>query len=334
MDELICRSFKGRTTREEDDRLLAWRGVSSTNEAYYQELARLLEAAEFVVLDEASPAPPPVAALIRRAERDASLAERWGSRWTRTGWAWGSGVAIAAAITVVLLGIVRPDAGARQEFSFGTGEFVTGPTETATVVLGDGTVVRLAPESRLRIPGVSGAREVFLDGRAYFAVAKMEKYPFRVRTQAGEAVVLGTRFEIRADGEDLRLVVLEGRVALGAGGTEVVVGGGEMSVVSRGTTSAPARIEDVKPLVSWLERFIVFQSTPLSEVARELEREYGIPVEVTDSALARHTITGWYADRKFEEVLNIVCGVLQADCSIGDGVARIEPARNEPPTSP
>jgi transmembrane sensor len=166
---------------------------------------------------------------------------------------------------------------------------------------------------------------VMLNGQAYFAVAPMPGQPFRVRTRAGEAVALGTRFEVRVVDAELRLIVLEGRVALDAGGRQVEVGAGEMSMVTDGTTTAPVKVENLEPLVAWLKQFIVFQNTPLFEAARELERAYGVRVVVTDSVLGRETITGWYADRTLEDVLMIVCGVLQARCTIGDGTAVISP---------
>jgi transmembrane sensor len=232
--------------------------------------------------------------------------------------------AAAAAAMVALFLHVTPNP-APPPFSLQAGEFVTGATETATAVLSDGTVVRLAPGSRLRIPEGAGSREVILDGRAYFAVTEMADHPFRVRTAAGEALVLGTRFEVRVLNDELRLIVLEGRVALGAGGHQVEVGAGEMSVAMDGSTTPPVRVEDMEPLVGWLKRFLVFQSTPLHEAARALEDEYGVPVVVADSVLAQETVTGWYADRALEDVLAIICGVMQARCSMEDGTAVIRP---------
>ena len=320
VDEVILRSRAGRTTAAEEARLMAWRRASPANEAYHQEMLRLLGAAGTVYGEDAPPAPSMAKLTGRGQPKKAKQGYDGGARWV-----WRSALvgvtATAAVLAALLLG--RPDPA--QDFSFGAGLFVTGPKETATLVLSDGSVVRLAPQSRLRIPGVSGSREVFLEGRAYFAVAPMPGYPFQVRTQAGEAVVLGTRFEVQTEGEDLRLVVLEGRVALGSGGKKVEVGAGEVSRIARGTTTAPVRVGDVEPLVTWLDRFIVFQATPLGEVARELQDTYGVRVEVTDSALASQTVTGWYADRTFPEVFAIVCEVLQAQCSMRDGVARVAP---------
>lgn len=321
MDELICRSIEGRAAKAELRRLDAWRRASPTHEARFQETRRLLQVIEGEVRAEPIPPPPTVDHVVARGElRESS---RLGRQASRRRWSWRIVPTVAVAAVALLL-LLRP---AEPEFSFGKGEFVTGAGETATMVLADGSVVRLAPLSTLRITGVAGSREVFLDGQAFFAVARMPEHPFRVRTRAGDARALGTQFEVVANDEDLRLVVLEGRVALESSGGEVEVKAGELSFVSHGMTSAPVKVEDVKPLVPWLERFLVFQSTPLREVAVQLEREYGVRVEIADSTLAELMVTGWYADKTFEEVIAVVCGVVNAKCLVEDGVARIGPRR-------
>jgi ferric-dicitrate binding protein FerR (iron transport regulator) len=320
---LISRSLKGRTSATEEEALRAWRRQSADNEAYYRQLTLLLEEAEAALFPGVAVPAPPLAALTRTPSAAApSDSDRFSGRGR---WRRGGVIAVAAAAAMVVLFLhVAPDSAA-PGFSLQAGEFVTGPTETATAVLSDGTVVRLAPGSRLRIPDGAGGREVVLDGRAYFAVTEMAGHPFRVRTAAGEALVLGTRFEVRVLNDELRLIVLEGLVALDAGGHQVEVGAGEMSVATDGSTTTPVKVEDMEPLVGWLKRFLVFQGTPLHEAARALEREYGVPVVVTDSVLAQETVTGWYADRAFDEVLSIVCGVMQARCSMEDGTAVIRP---------
>lgn len=320
MDELICRSLKGQATTTEEATLRAWRRASDANEAYFQQLALLLEEAEAVLTEGDTPPIPPVASLMVEATPHVGPARR-ASR--RRQWLWGGvgGALAAAAIAALLLHL--PSGTAPAGFSLQAGEFVTGASETATAILSDGTIVRLAPGSRLHVPGGGDSRDVILDGQAFFAVMEVPDHPFRVRTRAGAARVLGTRFEVRVVDEELRLIVIQGRVALDAGGRQVEVGAGEMSLVTAGSATEPIKVDDLDPLVAWLKRFIVFQQTPLHEAAQELEREYGVAVVVTDSLLAQETITGWYADRTFEEVLAIVCGVLQAQCSIANGTATI-----------
>jgi ferric-dicitrate binding protein FerR (iron transport regulator) len=326
IDELISRSVKGRTTAAEEQQLVVWRQASRDNETYFKELVRLLEAAIAVGSNHQSNAMPTAADLIELAEAEAGDARDAGvvelHRHRRSGTRWGPAFAVAATIGLIALGgawyhthVSTPD------FQLGAGEFVTGPSETGTVTLSDGTVVRMAPKSRLRVEDTPGRRDVFLTGKAYFSVAKMEEYPFRVRTRGGDAVALGTRFEVKAE-EDVRVVVAEGRVALEGGTGRVEVDAGEMSILMNDTPSAPVQV-DVGPILDWVGSFVAFQSTPLRKAAAELEREYDTRVIVADSAFADLTITGWYVDRSFEEVITIICGVLGAPCSIQNGTATI-----------
>jgi transmembrane sensor len=203
----------------------------------------------------------------------------------------------------------------------GSGEYVSGPNESTTATLADGTIVRMAPNSRLRILDRPERREVDLEGHAFFAVARMPEQPFTVRTPIGDVTALGTRFDVRV-GEDLRVVVAEGRVAIGDVDQRVEVGAGEMSLIADGRVTQPVRV-DVRSLLAWMGRFIAFQSTPLPLAAAELEAEYGTRVVIADTLLAELMITGSYIDRSFEDVITIICGAISAQCSIEDGTATI-----------
>ncbi|MGH7128960.1 MAG: FecR family protein, partial [Planctomycetaceae bacterium] len=219
--------------------------------------------------------------------------------------------AVAAAAVLVLALNQRA---ARESAVWSPTEIVTGATELATVRLEDGSVVRLAPSSRLQVHG-GAERDVTLEGRAYFAVTKDDSRPFRVRTAAGTAQVLGTRFEIATDAEGLRLFVLEGRVALDAPANRVEVGAGEQSGVRNGAATLPARFADAENAAAWLGKFLAFQATPLREAAREIERLYEVNVLVADSALAVTTITATFTDRPLQAVTDVVCLILSARCS-------------------
>src|SRR5437870_3238042 len=126
-------------------------------------------------------------------------------------------------------------------------------------------LVRLLPEAQ--------RREAWLEGRAYFAVAKIEGQPFEVRTRTGTAQVLGTRFDLSVDDNGLRLMVAEGRVALSADGKRVDVKAGEVSQVIAGSSFSVTRVPDVLSLMDWKGSFLAFQSTPLKDVAREIGRQ-------------------------------------------------------------
>ena len=65
------------------------------------------------------------------------------------------------------------------------------------------------------------------------------------------------------------------------------------------------------------------QDTPLAAAMREVGERYGTEVEIVDSALLDRTLTMWFSRKSLEEVLTVVCGVIDASCGIGEGVVRI-----------
>jgi ferric-dicitrate binding protein FerR (iron transport regulator) len=299
-----------------------WRRSSPAKEAYFTFLDEVVN-----TMATAEPAPqlseiPRVAELLRESRRGSKTAIL-----RRVGY--GAAVLpllLAAASLLILLGRAPspsdpPITGAPN---LGSGEAVTGAGETVTLRLGDGTVVRLAPESRLRLPSRPGVREVWLDGRAYFAVTRNEQYPFRIRTHAGEAVVLGTRFDLQArPTDDLRLLVVDGSVRLATHGATLEVGDSE-TVTSTGQGEVSrARVDSdyVKRELEWLGDFLVFENTSLSRVAEELADHFEVTIEVLDPALAEKTVQGMFTDESLDEVLHVLCRAVSAHCVVhGDRV--------------
>jgi ferric-dicitrate binding protein FerR (iron transport regulator) len=166
-------------------------------------------------------------------------------------------------------------------------------------------------------------REVTLDGRAFFAVARMPDRPFRVHAGDATADVLGTRFELATDSGRVQLRVVEGRVALGTDINTVEVGAGEESGVRSGTALLPTRPEGGTEAPAWLGAFLVFQATPLRDAAGEIERAFDVRVLLEDEALAGATLTSSFTDQPLEGVIDVVCAVLDARCGIHDGVVSI-----------
>lgn len=254
MDDLILRSLRGLTTAVEEARLRAWRTAAPENERHYRDLAAISRIAPRLDAAHVSETPPPASKLIEQAEKRTATALEAG-RPRRHVVGWRGMIVAAAAVAVVALGVTLYSA-QRPEGAGQPHEVVAGPHETTTVVLQDGSVVRLAPRSRLRIDPRQ-TREVMLEGRAFFVAARSPDRPFRVRTRAGDAVVLGTRFELSSEDDGLRLLVVEGHVALVAGGKRMDVSGGHVSRIVEGTISAPELVANGEAHVDWLGQFLV-----------------------------------------------------------------------------
>lgn len=335
MDELILRILQGTANDAEAARVRAWRGESDANERRYRELSRLWEltgAAE----SRAMAGPAPSAREIVRAARSESSYTRIRDCSTPTAvshsrprhgnaFRWSKrGVAAAALIVMGLgLGEFVVDSGETRELR--SMAVVTGVAERATVRLDDGSIVRLAPESRLSVTGDNEVREVWVDGRAFFSVVKRDDVPFVVRTRAGAASVLGTRFAVDIRADSMRVTVIEGSVALSAGREQVEVRAGQASTAVGGRKPSVSEPIADDPELEWMGRFLAFQATPLSEVVRSLERHFDIRVEILGDSLAGRTVTAWFSGRSVREVLTTVCRVAAVHCTLNDGVATIQP---------
>jgi transmembrane sensor len=324
IDPLLARSLKGEASPEEDEAVRNWRRASPEHEVEYRELSRLVELSARLPELVQVPAQPSVAELL--GKRGAGTGVISLGRWlSRRGGAW----LVAAAAAVVLLGTIlhSRSPGARAAASpIGIREVVTSAGETATLELQDGTVIRLAPSGRLRVLGRGGRsrREVALEGRGFFAVAH-DGTPFVIRTDAGDVTVLGTRLDVEARGRDLRLLVVEGRVALSTARRQTELTAGEMGQISNGETGPVVKVPDVGSFVEWTGKFLAFESTPLRDAAREIERVYGVLVEIQDEQLSQRVITAWFRDKSLTEVVDVVCLAVAARCTIEEGAVRVLP---------
>lgn len=329
MDELIVWELQGRATHAERRTLAAWLEASAENRAYYEELRRVWDMASTVSPASGLPPRPRATELVQRqaAEdttvvplRPAHEPRRRGLRW------YGPLVAAAAMVGLVLgVGIFTRDTTQPAPF-FGAAEFSTGPRERVTVRLADGSIVRLGPSSTLQLDGSDGNRNVWLEGDAFFAVARHEDSPFVVQTRVGSAHVLGTRFDLHARDENLRLVVVDGRVRVASGSTgqhAEEVGPSEMSHIIEGGRPYVSQVPDVYALLDWMKEALVFQATGLDRVAEELEYRYGVPVEVVNPDLVGRTITAWFTDEPLDVAVTVICRVAEVRCDVSEAGVRI-----------
>ena len=76
----------------------------------------------------------------------------------------------------------------------------------------------------------------YLEGEAYFEVAKDKEHPFKVMAQGVEVNVLGTHFNVNAYPErtDVVTTLVEGKVRVGRGTRQIVLVPGEQADVVGG----------------------------------------------------------------------------------------------------
>jgi ferric-dicitrate binding protein FerR (iron transport regulator) len=146
------------------------------------------------------------------------------------------------------------------------------------VILPDGTTVWLNSASSLRYPVAftGAAREVELNGEAYFEVVASSSRPFKVTTGKGADIeVLGTGFNINAypDEAPVKTTLVEGSVRVGSGTiTPVLLKAGQQSVL--GDHSQLVTEANVAEETAWKNGYFEFNELPIREVMKRLARWY------------------------------------------------------------
>ncbi len=311
MEDLITRVLSGEASDSEKRSVERWRHESAENERLFQEFLRTWRLAALHDPQERIPAPPPVEQIVELAEQRRRYATPLEPALSRLRHVRRWAAAAAAVLVAAGLGSVRV-LWTPQSIT------ATGPDDIRTVVLADGSIVRLGPDSELGVRG-SDSRTVGLRGVAFFGVVTDPSRPFVVSTPAGRAEVLGTRFEIRASEDSLRLVVVEGRVGLTAAGQNVEARAGELSRITGGGPSEPEAV-DVWELLDWPQGLLIFQATPLQQALKEVAALFDTPVVIRDSTLASRSVTAWFENESVEEVVTTICQVVGARCTVGSTI--------------
>ncbi len=217
-------------------------------------------------------------------------------------------------------------------------EVATSKGQRAELRLGDSTRVVLGVQSKLRFPATTGprAREVELEGTAYFTVTHDPLHPFRVRAGGTTTEDLGTAFVVRAYQGDtaVRVVVESGTVAVrrsGAAAPAVTLTRGELATIGTSGTPVIARNVELGDYVGWTTGRLQFRRTPLGDVVRELERWYDIDITVADPRLYQHQFTATFEDQSLSEVLQVLAVVLNVRVEQHGRAVILHPRAPAPP---
>ncbi len=229
-----------------------------------------------------------------------------------------TGLRVAAALAVVagagvlgarLRSSMEPTANAPVAMR----EYVTPRGQRADFNLPDGTHVVLGVASRLRVPAdyATGARDVHLDGEAYFEVQHDEQRPFAVHTRAAVARDVGTHFGVRAyaDEAGVQIVVAEGTVALRAAATqrdERLLNAGQLGLVDASGALAVRSGVDAERYLAWTDGRLVFDNTPLRDALPQLGRWYDLDFKLGDSALGALPLTATFRNQPTDDVLELL----------------------------
>lgn len=125
----------------------------------------------------------------------------------------GAGLGLAAACVIAIISVMVvyfvPD------YKASNGLYSTAVGQQSTTILADGSSIQLNTNSQLEVNYREGYRDIrLIQGEAFFEVAKDPDRPFRVYAGNGRVQAIGTAFSVYINGEDVDVLVTEGRVGL------------------------------------------------------------------------------------------------------------------------
>ncbi|HEY5758358.1 MAG TPA: FecR domain-containing protein [Steroidobacter sp.] len=168
----------------------------------------------------------------------------------------------------------------------------------ARVPIADGSNVTLNTDSRIRVVLTDTERHVEIErGEAFFEVAKDAARPFVVSAGNKRVVAVGTKFSVRRDGEDVRVVVTEGRVRV-EGDSTASAPPTQLGVGDVATASVAGVLVQQKPLpvaeeyLSWRSGYLVFRDRALADAVNEFNRYNTRQLVIDDPTVATLRIGG------------------------------------------
>jgi transmembrane sensor len=179
-----------------------------------------------------------------------------------------------------------------------TKTYTTGTGETSTIRLSDSSEVFINANSIVTVAIRSGwkpKREAWVKGEAFFKIKKHTKpLKFIVHTHNVDVQVLGTEFNVKNRHEQSMVMLSSGIIeinnTLGTPQNRVMKPG-ELATFSDSSRVFHVQYVDPAKHSSWIYKRLIFEHTPMSDVATLLKETYGLSVLIPKSTLARKTFT-------------------------------------------
>jgi transmembrane sensor len=229
---------------------------------------------------------------------------------------------IAAVVAIVIAGALVYNKEAIFFKKTDQLEFTQAQTKTAevkTIVLADGSTVKMNSGSRLKYPDhfTADTRDVYLSGEAFFDVKKDPQHPFIVHTEQLAVKVLGTAFDVKAYPNDTftETTLIRGKVSVSIknNSAETFIlkpndkftlsnGKGSISQLTLFNGAGADKVIET----AWLNHELIFKNNRFDEVAKLFERWYGIKIAFKQPELKEIQFTGHFEKESLTEALDVL----------------------------
>ena len=255
----------------------------------------------------------------------------------RRPWAIGSAIAASLMLLTVSVTVLLPRLDKGDDnfsvISTQSKAYETAIGEQKTILLPDGSEVLLNTNSQLTLNFTASARVLHLtQGEILVRVAKGER-PFSVVANNQIVQATGTEFIVSITKEQyVQVIVTEGSVVLGILpktllphvvnntndisfrdppeiapiANNTLSAGEEVTLRGDGFVKETITEDNIKVSLSWTEQRLIFQSEPLEQVLREVERYTTVKFTILDENLKSQVLTGRFRTGDVDTLLLVL----------------------------
>jgi len=198
------------------------------------------------------------------------------------------------------------------------------------ITLPDGTKVWLNASSQLKYPVAftENTREVWLEGEAYFEVAKNAEKPFFVKVKnKADIRVLGTHFNVMAyaNEPEMQATLVEGSVQVlcNSKNIKTILTPGQQSIL---TNEKELKVIEVNTMefTAWKDGLFLFNNEEMGSIMRKLSRWYNVKIVFeTDDAKSIQFFGKVKRYENIDKVLNMIRQTDKIDYMIKDNIIHI-----------
>ena len=201
-----------------------------------------------------------------------------------------------------------------------TPEYITCMTPkgaTSQILLPDSSVVNLNNDTKIKYKINGSVREVFLEGEAWFEVAKNKDKSFIVHTGYYDVKVTGTKFNVKAyrNEQNITTTLKEGKVYIISGiglklskAYELLPG--EQFIYNKDAKTLSKHKIRKENYFAWHDNKLIFNNLSLKELFKALERRYNVEIIVENNKILNYHYSGIIKDETIVEVLNLIKSTL------------------------
>jgi ferric-dicitrate binding protein FerR (iron transport regulator) len=274
---------------------------------------------------------------------------------------WYSAAAVMAGILLFTLYLNRkPVVNTPPIASIPWLQKTTLPTKKSVVTLSDGTVVTLNSATTLKYPDHFGdtCREIYLDGEAYFDVARDASHPFIIHANKMNIRVLGTSFDVKSyQNEALsEASLIRGSIEVTLNDRpsdriilkpreKLIVQNNNTAVIKptavlanrvspdsgagKGTRYALTNLtyfpNNAKTIIetSWVENKLVVRDREFAQFSGQMERWYGVHIEFGNERVKGYRFTALFEKETLPQALNALKMIEHFNYRIADSTVYI-----------